>query len=310
MFKEKKLAVSAFILAVLVVGVFLAVIASRQSTENRQHASGILNLNTGSQITSTNNYDGTMGPATWYGNFSNTLPQGELGTLTFAVTDPPQEGRPGGFPSYANVDRSGNNGGRPSSLPTSAQGSGAGQPQQGQANATRSSRQSNYGPQTVTSLVLKVTKVEVHLAYLGTAGVQRPKASPQGGRPSSTSVPQNGQPADHWETLNIQTPVSIDLVKLANGGVSMLGLTKLAAGRYTEVRLYVSNSTATLENGTSVTLTIPGKNNIVRIVQPFIIIAGQNTSLTMAFDAQHSVIAAGNGEYILKPVVARLTESR
>jgi len=78
---------------------------------------------------------------------------------------------------------------------------------------------------------------------------------------------------------------------------------------YTEIRLYISNPSATLTDGTKIQPIIPGKANIVRVVQPFSVTAGQNTNLTMDFDAQNSIIKAGN-KYILKPVVAHLLESK
>ncbi len=234
----------------------------------------IANLNSAGEIVITNNPNGTMGPATWLGNASNALPSYLRGTLFFKVIDPPQgTGRP---------DNPGSQGQRPTESfhPTNAL------PTQAQRN----------GPQTVTALNLTITKVEVHMAYQGTPG-----------KPSTT--PSQNQPVDHWETLNITSPVTIDLVSLAaSHDFSPLGITSLAAGRYTEVRLYVDSATATLADGsTTVNLTILGKNNIVRVVRSFTIVAGQQTSLTMDFDAQHSVIKAGE-QYLLKPVVARLIE--
>ena len=103
---------------------------------------------------------------------------------------------------------------------------------------------------------------------------------------------------------------TLDLVELAKTkDVAKLGITDLAEGKYTEIRLYISGATATLADGSTVDLTILGKDNIVRVVRPFTVVAGQTTTLTMDFDAQHAVIKAGD-QYHLKPVVARLLEAK
>lgn len=136
------------------------------------------------------------------------------------------------------------------------------------------------GTQTVKSLILTVKKVEVHLAR---------------------SKDKN----NIWETINMPLPLSLDLVQLIDGGVVNLGLTKLAAGQYTEVRLYVQSAAATLEEGNVVNLEINGKDKVVRVVQNFKVEVNKNTNLIMDFDAMHSVVYTGN-KYLLKPVVAKL----
>ncbi len=144
------------------------------------------------------------------------------------------------------------------------------------------------GPQTVIGLDLTVRKVEVHLAHL----IPFPTGSQAG--------------LDKWETLNIGGTQTVDLVALAkNSNLSLLGVTSLAAGQYTEIRLYVSAGSATLPDGTKVTLTLLGKDNIVKIVEPFTITAGKTNVLTVDFAAQRSVIKAGS-RYLLRPVVAQL----
>lgn len=295
---KKTLGILAFLL--LAAGVFAAFLATQQSTENRQHASSFNDLNSAEDITSVNNPDGTMGPATWLGNFSNTLPDAYLGSLSFRVTDPVQRNPESG-------------------LPTQAQGRGNGAtatPTNTPAPSVTGPTGTQGGPQTITSLVLVVRKVEVHLARLGIPGAKnsipsvtpgRPSVTP--GKPSGTPTPKDNQGVDKWETLNIGGTQTVDLVALAKShDFTVLGLTKLANGLYTEVRLYIASATATLSNGTKVTLTIPGRGNIVRVVEPFVIDFGKTTTITMDFDAQNSVIQAGD-KYLLKPVVARFDQS-
>lgn len=260
------------IIGIVLVGVY----ATSQKTNLTPQASNQLqDLNSSSEIGLTNNPDGTMGPPSHVGNFSNTLPTNMLGGLSFYVTDPPPPGR-----------------GKPSNAPTApANPSQSLEPSQAEGGGR------NNGPQNVSSLVITITKVEVHLAYLGSPGdTNAPSVSPNAGRKN----------IDHWETLNVAAGTKVDLVQIAQNGVPIsLGLTNLAAGRYTEIRLYLSAGRATLSDGTTVNLTLLGRNNIVRVVRPFTITAGIATPLTIDFDAQRSVIKSGN-DYILKPVVARI----
>lgn len=188
------------------------------------------------------------------------------------MTDPAQGRRPTDMPVTITIPTH--------TLPTQAQGKPSTTP--GEEGNT------NQGPQAVTSLVLTVTKVEVHLAQLGIPGT---KNENEHGRPIGTPMPKDNQNIDKWETLNIGGTKTIDLMQLAKANaLSSLGITNLASGRYTEVRLYFGSATAVLSDGTKVGLTIPGKANIVRVVEPFVIDSGKTTSLVMAFDAQNSAL--------------------
>lgn len=246
--KSNNLIILSSIAAIFAIGII--VININQSTSLKNQAAGGANLNTSSEISYSNNPDGTMGPANWTEDFSQTLPLSQRGQLSFAVTDP--------------------------------------------SPASTASGRNNGPVQVVNSLNMTISKVEVHLAYLGNP----PFSSPQ---PSAK--------IDRWETLNINAPITVDLVKLAKtGDISTLGITSLAAGHYTEVRLYITSASATLTDGSSVTLTIPGKDNIVRIVREFNVTSGSTTNLIIDFDAQNSIIKAG-GMYLLRPVVGKFSAS-
>jgi len=274
------------LLVVLIILFLLSVFALKNKISLKSKAVAPSNLNTSSYITSTVNSDNTMGSTTWYGNFSNSLPPFQKGYLSFNIIDPPQSEKAN---EHAKDNPSSDK--KPSitiSLPTQTQGGEQGK------NSLESTRSSQHrgGPQIVTSLNLTISKVEVHLAHLGTSATPKPTNQPKG----------------YWETLNITNPTTVDLVKLANtGNIASLGLTNLATGRYTEVRLYVNTATAILTDGKQINLTLLGKDKIVRVVRSFVVTAGQTTKLTMDFDAQRSVVKAGN-KYLLRPVVARLLQ--
>ena len=57
-------------------------------------------------------------------------------------------------------------------------------------------------------------------------------------------------------------------------------------------------------DGDQVEATVPSET--MRIVRPFTIVAGETTIATLDFDAEKSVVAQGNGGYLLKPVVTLL----
>ncbi|HXS14661.1 MAG TPA: DUF4382 domain-containing protein [Candidatus Saccharimonadales bacterium] len=304
---------------VLIGGVAAGTYLSLTTTNTQQHASNFSDLNSADQISQTNNADGTMGPLTWLGNYSNRLPAYYLGSLSFQVTDPIQGARPTEVQNHLTTPTVIFPTNRPniSATPTPANTPHvSATPTLAVTGGTANTN--SFGPQKVSSLILSISKVEVHLAHLALPG-QKDTEKPDTittGKPSVSPTPhqQTNQDVDKWETLNLplnpatQT-VNVDLVALAaSHNFSVLGLTRLAGGRYTEIRLYVKSAKATLQNGQSVTVTIPGKANIVRIVQPFVVVSGKTTTLSMYFDAQNSVLNAG-GNYILKPVVARLQEA-
>lgn len=242
------------IIAILLIGLIFAIVLVQQTTQTKQRASEISNVNTGAEVSDSKNEDGTMGPSSAKGNYSNSLKSSELGTLTFSITDPVQGPQ------------------LPKRIPTVT-----GSAQNPKVSTNSSVKQ---GTQTVKALILVVKKVEIHLA-------------------------RSANKNDTWEVIDMPLPISVDLVQLIGGGVVNLGLTKLAAGQYTEVRLYIQSGAATLEDDSIVNLDINGKDNIVRIVQNFTIEANKNTNLIMDFDAMHSVVYTGK-QYLLKPVVAKL----
>lgn len=297
---SKKL-LGALVIVLLGLGLLAVLMGVQRSTENRQHASSIFeDINTAGDIEKTNNADGTMGPSTWLGNFSNTLPGVYLGSLSFGVTDPQQGRMPQDrlplTPSLSTQKNhtevspaeAGNNN-RSTTTPTKEQGIG--------------------GPQSVSSLMVTIWKVEVHLARLGIAGARNTiEPTHPEEKPTGTPSVRDNRDMDKWETLNIGVPKVIDLVSLVkNHDVASLGITKLANGQYTEIRLYLSTASATLSDGTKIALTIPGRANTVRTVEPFSIDSGKTTVVVMDFDAQNSVIKAGE-TYILKPVVIKLDQ--
>jgi hypothetical protein len=135
-----------------------------------------------------------------------------------------------------------------------------------------------------------VTKVRVH----------------QGGTASDS--------ASGWSEITLNPARKINLLDLTNGVLEYLGETTLPAGHYTQVRLLlapnnasspVSNSVAlSSASGTEIALITPSAVQTgIKLVHGFDVAAGQRTDLVLDFDACKSVVALGNGGFLLKPVI-------
>jgi len=122
---------------------------------------------------------------------------------------------------------------------------------------------------------------------------------------------------------------TFDLLELQNGVIADLGLTELEAGEYNQMRLILDSERITphpfanyvviqgevpeeyiigQEQGeyyTTEELIVPsGLQTGIKIVQGFTIEVGDSTELTLDFDAEKSVIQAGNNtKWLLKPTI-------
>jgi len=106
----------------------------------------------------------------------------------------------------------------------------------------------------------------------------------------------------------------INLLKLTNGVLEVLGTTPLAAGHYTQVRLVLDANTGTSmannvipTGGTKQNLDTPSAvQSGIKLVGAFDVVAGQQADVLIDFDACKSIVTKGNGKYALKPVVKML----
>lgn len=157
------------------------------------------------------------------------------------------------------------------------------------------------GNPDVLSLSLVISKAEAHLVRLfipGTSNTTHPEVV--NGRRTNQNV-------NKWETLqlsgNIYNSVTVKLEKsLANS----FGSTRLAGGKYSEIRLYISRATARLTSGKEVELVLPGGESIIRVVRTFNIFSNKATHLALVFDTENSIIQEGD-TYFLNPVISGIT---
>jgi len=98
-------------------------------------------------------------------------------------------------------------------------------------------------------------------------------------------------------------PATFDLLTLTGGVTELLASGEVPVGDYERIRLEVSDATLLYKDGTSAPLKI--ESNKVDVPIPFHVAQGQETGVTLDFDAAASVKVneTGNDKLILRPVV-------
>jgi len=107
-----------------------------------------------------------------------------------------------------------------------------------------------------------------------------------------------------WITLSIKNG-TLDLVELLDVS-ALMGEGKVAAGKYTQLRIDVKTATGVMTNGTEVTFTVPSGE--LKTTHPFNVVDGGTTKLTVDIDLDHSINYA-NGKWQFKPVLGSVSES-
>jgi hypothetical protein len=130
---------------------------------------------------------------------------------------------------------------------------------------------SDAPPEGVTAIEIKASNIEAHMS---------------------------GEDDGQWVSL-LTNPDVFDLVKAIGVNV-LLGTSDIPAGKYTQVRLDITEVTVTL-NGAQVKATVPSDK--LKLVGNFTIEDGKTTSISLDFDAEKSIVVTGQGKVSLKPVV-------
>lgn len=127
--------------------------------------------------------------------------------------------------------------------------------------------------------------------------------------------PAASESAGGWSEITLHPARKINLLDLANGVLEGLGETALPAGHYTQLRLVLAANDASSPESNSVVLSSGGRageialttpsaaQTGIKLVHEFDVAAGQRVDLVLDFDACKSIVARGNGGYLLKPVV-------
>ncbi|HEV8358995.1 MAG TPA: DUF4382 domain-containing protein, partial [Candidatus Thermoplasmatota archaeon] len=107
-----------------------------------------------------------------------------------------------------------------------------------------------------------------------------------------------------WITV-VNASRTVDLLALhANQTAEALGFAQVAAGRYTQVRVYVDRVEAMPKNGTTaVEITVP--SGVLRTAKSFEVRAGGNTTLTLEIDLDRSISCNAN-RCLFQPVLGKV----
>ncbi len=146
-------------------------------------------------------------------------------------------------------------------------------------------------PAAFDSVIIMVDSVEVHMESEADDSISRDDST------------ENDSDGGGWMTVNTM-PAQYDLLTLQNGVAAVLGDTLLPAGHYTQIRLMIGEGSYVVANGMRHDLTIPsGFETGIKLINEFDIQPNQIYTLTLDFDAAHSIIITGNGTYKLKPTI-------
>jgi len=147
----------------------------------------------------------------------------------------------------------------------------------------------------VSSISLIISKVEVHRAAEGEAIVD-----------VNETLETNETDTEGWITV-LNESKSLDLIKI-KGVEEFLGEKILLTGKYTQIRLEISDGSITFYPSNTSTATyklkIPSKK--FKLVRGFTIEPNKTTTLVFDFDAEKSIVERDSNigpEYILKPVI-------
>lgn len=106
-----------------------------------------------------------------------------------------------------------------------------------------------------------------------------------------------------WTSLPLAaTPFTVDLLQFHDGQTTQLvPEVTLDAGRYDQLRLHVASARLGMEGGAEAAMTVPSDK--VRTDRNFQVAASGAVALTVDFDLSQSIVAQGNGQFQLQPVI-------
>lgn len=121
-----------------------------------------------------------------------------------------------------------------------------------------------------------------------------------------------------WTDITLNPARKINLLNLTNGVLEDLGQTSLSGGHYTQLRLVLAanlpgksgkdlaNSVVLTSDPTATEIALDTPSGVqsgIKLINEFDVASGQRVDLVLDFDALKSVVARGNGTFLLKPVI-------
>ena len=158
--------------------------------------------------------------------------------------------------------------------------------------------------QNVTSVIVTVASVKVHLAGAGEDTTV--PASGNDTTPTMTSVNQTGSnggtgAGGQWINIPLGSDnATFDLLQI-QGILHSFGSANLTPGTYTQIRVEISSIKVGLNGNAPQEATLP--SGVLKVVRPFQVASDMATSLTLDFQADRMVTVTGNNHIIVKPVV-------
>ena len=148
---------------------------------------------------------------------------------------------------------------------------------------------------TITHLWMNISEVSVHRA----SGNQT--ATETNEEMAATESDDSGTAG--W-TVVVSQPRTVDLMQLTDVS-EVIGQETMDSGQYTQIRLKIDSGTVTVD-GTEHNLEVPG--GVLRLNRGFVLEPNQTLKLTLDFNVEKSVIRTGSDKYMLKPVIAVISE--
>ena len=109
-----------------------------------------------------------------------------------------------------------------------------------------------------------------------------------------------------WITI-VDTTKTIDLKQFQGDARAFLGESTIEAGKYTQIRIMVTEAYGENQTGARVNITL--SSGVLKIVRPWTVADGEETTLTVDFDLDKSLSKGGKDGYRMKPVLKLTVEN-
>ena len=120
---------------------------------------------------------------------------------------------------------------------------------------------------------------------------------------------EDGSPSSGWKSLTVKKGV-YNLMKLTKGLDTLLGDAQLPVGKVSQLRLVLGSNNSIKVAGQILLLTTPSAQQSGLKVQIHTDLKeGITYKILLDFDAARSIVATGNGKFILKPVIRSVVEA-
>ena len=106
---------------------------------------------------------------------------------------------------------------------------------------------------------------------------------------------------NEWVPITV-TPQTYDLMDLVQNE-AIIGTATLLAGRYNQVRLFVSNATVTDAAGTHPVTISSADQTGIKVNVNYDIHPNEITTILLDFNVEKSIVKQGNGQYRMQPVI-------